>query len=105
GWLLTRLGRRRYFLLSVGGFTLASLMCGLSTSLEQLILFRVLQGLFGGGLQPCSQGILLDAFPREKQGQGLTMFALAALVAPVVGPTLGGRLTGNHSWRRAAPLH
>src|SRR5262249_34774756 len=99
GWLLVWLGRRRYFLISVAGFTLASLMCGLATSLEQLILFRVLQGLFGGGLQPCSQGLLLDAFPKEKRGQGLTMFALAALVAPVVGPTLGGWITDNYSWR------
>jgi DHA2 family multidrug resistance protein len=99
GWLLIWLGRRNYFLLSVGGFTLSSLMCGLATSLEQLILFRVLQGLFGGGLQPGTQGILLDSFPKEKQGQGLTMFALAALVAPVIGPTLGGWITDNYSWR------
>lgn len=101
GWLLVRLGRRNYFLISVAGFTLASLMCGLATSLEQLVLFRVLQGLFGGGLQPCTQGILLDAFPKEQRGQGLTMFALAALVAPVIGPTLGGWITDNYSWRWA----
>ncbi|MDB5311999.1 MAG: emrB [Gemmataceae bacterium] len=99
GWLLTRLGRRNYFLLSIGGFTLSSLMCGVATSLDQLILFRVLQGLAGGGLQPCSQGILLDTFPKEKQGQAMTVFALAALVAPVVGPTLGGYITDNYSWR------
>jgi DHA2 family multidrug resistance protein len=99
GWLSARLGRRTYFLLSIGGFTLSSLLCGLATSLEQLVLFRVFQGLFGGGLQPGSQGILLDTFPREKQGQGLTVFALAALVAPVIGPTLGGYITDNYSWR------
>ena len=99
GWLLVRLGRRNYFLLSVAGFTLTSLLCGLAGSLEELILFRVLQGMFGGGLQPCTQGILLDAFPKEKQGQGLTVFALAALVAPVIGPTLGGYITDNYSWR------
>ena len=99
GWLLTRLGRRNYFLLSMAGFTAASLLCGLAGSLEELILFRVLQGMFGGGLQPCSQGILLDSFPKEKQGQGLTVFALAALVAPVIGPTLGGYITDNYSWR------
>jgi DHA2 family multidrug resistance protein len=99
GWLLTRLGRRTYFLLSISGFTLSSLLCGLATNLEQLIFFRVLQGLAGGGLQPCSQGILLDAFPKEKASQGLTMFSLAALVAPVVGPTLGGYITDNYSWR------
>jgi DHA2 family multidrug resistance protein len=99
GWLLTRLGRRNYFLLSVAGFTFASLLCGLAGSLEELILFRVLQGMFGGGLQPCTQGILLDSFPKEKAGQGLTVFALAALVAPVIGPTLGGWITDNYSWR------
>jgi DHA2 family multidrug resistance protein len=71
----------------------------MATNLEQLILFRVLQGLAGGGLQPCSQGILLDSFPPEKQGQAQTMFGVAALLAPVVGPTLGGYLTVNYNWR------
>lgn len=99
GWLLTRLGRRTYFLISVAGFTFSSLLCGMATSLGELVFFRVLQGLFGGGLQPCTQGILLDTFPRDKQGQGLTIFALAALVAPVIGPTLGGYITDNYSWR------
>jgi DHA2 family multidrug resistance protein len=99
GWLLGRLGRRNYFLISVAGFTLSSLLCGVATSLEELILFRVFQGMFGGGLQPCTQGILIDSFPKEKQGQGLTVFALASLVAPVVGPTLGGYITDNYSWR------
>ena len=99
GWLLNRLGRRKYFLLSIAGFTLSSLMCGLAANLEQLVAARILQGLAGGGLQPCSQGILLDSFPKEKQGQGLTVFAIAALVAPVVGPTLGGYITDNYSWR------
>ncbi|OWK40286.1 DHA2 family efflux MFS transporter permease subunit [Fimbriiglobus ruber] len=98
GWLLSRLGRRNYFLISVAGFTFSSLMCGLSTSLEELILFRVFQGLFGGGLQPCTQGILLDTFPEEKRGLGLTMFAVAALIAPIIGPTLGGYITDNYSW-------
>src|SRR6185312_8036687 len=74
-------------------------LCGIATSLEQLILFRVLQGLAGGGLQPSSQGVLLDTFPPEKQGAAMTMFGLAALLAPVVGPTLGGYLTVNYNWR------
>ncbi|AWM36843.1 Multidrug export protein EmrB [Gemmata obscuriglobus] len=99
GWLMARFGRRNYFLTSVAGFTLSSLLCGLATSLDQLVLCRILQGLFGGGLQPGTQGILLDAFPKEKQGQGLTVFAIAALVAPVIGPTLGGYITDNYSWR------
>ena len=80
-------------------FTLASGLCGMAGSLSQLILFRVLQGLAGGGLQPCSQGVLLDAFPVEKQGIAMTLFGLAALLAPVVGPTLGGWITDQYSWR------
>ena len=90
GWLSAHLGRRNYFLLSIAVFTIASGLCGMATSLEQMILFRVIQGLAGGGLQPSSQGILLDSFPPEKQGAGQTMFGIAALLAPVVGPTLGG---------------
>jgi DHA2 family multidrug resistance protein len=99
GWLSAHLGRRRYFLISIAVFTVASGLCGIATSLEQLILFRVIQGLAGGGLQPSSQGVLLDAFPPEKQGAAQTMFGVAALLAPVVGPTLGGYLTVNYNWR------
>src|ERR1700691_1916886 len=99
GWLGSRLGRRNYFLLSIAVFTLASALCGMATSLNELIAFRVLQGLAGGGLQPSSQGVLLDAFPREKQGTAMTVFGIAALLAPVVGPTLGGFITDNYGWR------
>jgi DHA2 family multidrug resistance protein len=99
GWLSAHLGRRNYFLMSIAVFTIASGLCGMATSLEQLILFRVLQGLAGGGLQPSSQGVLLDSFPPEKQAQAQTMFGIAALLAPVVGPTLGGYLTVNYDWR------
>src|SRR5579872_5509064 len=99
GWISAHLGRRNYFLLSIAVFTIASGLCGAATSLEQLILFRVIQGLAGGGLQPSSQGILLDSFPPEKQGQAQTMFGIAALLAPVVGPTLGGYLTVTYNWR------
>jgi MFS transporter, DHA2 family, multidrug resistance protein len=99
GWLIARLGRRNYFLLSIAVFTLASGMCGMATSLGQLILFRVIQGLAGGGLQPSSQGVLLDAFPAQRQGMAMTLFGLAALLAPVVGPTLGGWITDSYSWR------
>jgi DHA2 family multidrug resistance protein len=99
GWLSARLGRRNYFLLSIAVFTLASGLCGMATSLGQLILFRVIQGLAGGGLQPSSQGVLLDAFPREKQGVAMTLFAVAVLLAPVIGPTLGGWITDDYSWR------
>src|SRR4029077_5830737 len=99
GWLINRFGRRNYFLASIAVFTVASGLCGMATRPHQLILFRVIQGLAGGGLQPCSQGVLLDAFPREKQGVAMTLFGLAALIAPVVGPTLGGWITDNYSWR------
>ncbi len=99
GWLSARLGRRNYFLLSIAVFTLASAACGMATSLGQIILFRVVQGLAGGGLQPSSQGVLLDTFPPEKQGQAQTLFGLAALLAPIIGPTLGGWLCVNYEWR------
>src|SRR5438309_1108784 len=99
GWISARLGRRNYFLLSIAVFTIASGLCGMATSLGQIILFRVLQGLAGGGLQPSSQGVLLDAFPPEKQGAAQTLFGIAALLAPVVGPTLGGYLTVQYNWR------
>jgi len=99
GWLSAHLGRRNYFLASIAIFTLSSALCGLAGSLGQLILFRVIQGLAGGGLQPSSQAVLLDAFPPEKQGVAMTLFGLAALLAPVIGPTLGGWLTDEYQWR------
>jgi DHA2 family multidrug resistance protein len=74
-------------------------LCGAATSLGQIILFRVIQGLAGGGLQPSTQGVLLDVFPREKQGAAQTLFGVAALLAPIVGPTLGGYLTVQYGWR------
>src|SRR5215475_6282657 len=76
GWLSAHFGRRNYFLLSIAVFTLASGLCGMASSLTQLIVFRVVQGLAGGGLQPSSQGVLLDAFPPEKQGVAMTLFGL-----------------------------
>jgi DHA2 family multidrug resistance protein len=99
GWLAANLGRRNYFLLSIAIFTISSVLCGMATSLGQLILFRVMQGLAGGGLQPSSQSILLDSFPVEKQGAAQSLFGVAALLAPVVGPTLGGWITDEYSWR------
>jgi DHA2 family multidrug resistance protein len=99
GWLSAHLGRRNYFLLSITVFTLASAACGFATSLAQMILFRVIQGLAGGGLQPCSQGVLMDAFPEEKQGTAMTLFGVAAIIAPIVGPTLGGWLCVDYNWR------
>jgi DHA2 family multidrug resistance protein len=99
GWLAIQLGRRNYFLISIAVFTISSGLCGMATSLWQIILFRAVQGLAGGGLQPSSQGILIDSFPREKQGSAMTLFGVAALLAPVVGPTLGGWITVEYEWR------
>lgn len=99
GWLAAHLGRRNYFLGSILVFTIASGLCGMATSLEQIIFARVLQGLAGGGLQPSTQGVLLDSFPPEKQGSAMTVFGVAALIAPILGPTLGGWITDNYSWR------
>ena len=99
GWLSAHLGRRNYFLWSIAVFTIASVLCGMTTSLLQLILFRVIQGLAAGGFQPSSQAILLDNLPLEKQGAAQTIFCIAVLVGPIVGPVLGGWLVVNYSWR------
>jgi len=99
GWLAGRFGRKRLLLLAVTGFTIASFFCGLAPSLPILIIFRVIQGACGGGLQPLSQAILLESFPAEKRGQAMAFWALGIVVAPMLGPVLGGWLTDNYSWR------
>jgi len=99
GWFSTLFGRKRFYMLCVGVFTLSSLLCGLAPSLGWLIFFRVLQGLGGGGLQPISQAILVESFPREKQGVAMAFYGMGVVVAPVVGPTLGGWITDNYTWR------
>ncbi|HXY11667.1 MAG TPA: DHA2 family efflux MFS transporter permease subunit [Terriglobales bacterium] len=99
GWLANYLGRKRLLLSCVAGFTLTSLCCGSATSLSALIFFRVLQGLTGGGLQPLAQAILLETFPQRKHGQAMAAFGIGILLAPILGPTLGGWITDNYSWR------
>ncbi|WP_368373082.1 DHA2 family efflux MFS transporter permease subunit [Rubellimicrobium arenae] len=99
GLLARRLGRRRLLLTAVGGFALMSAACGLATSLEGMVVFRMGQGLFGAFLIPLSQAILFDAFPKEKRGQAMALFGLGVVVAPVLGPTLGALLTEYFSWR------
>lgn len=99
GWLSGVIGRKRFFLLCIGGFTFASLMCGLATSLPMLIFFRMLQGLAGGGLQPTQQAIIMDSFPPEKRGAVFGLTGVTLIVAPILGPTLGGLITDNFSWR------
>lgn len=99
GWLARRFGRRKLLLLCVGGFTLTSMACAMASSLSWLIFFRVMQGLTGGGLQPLSQAVLLETFPRKKHGQAMAAFGLGIILAPIIGPTLGGWITDNYSWR------
>ena len=99
GWLANNFGRKRLLMASVIGFTVASFFCGLAPSLPFLIIFRVIQGACGGGLQPLSQAILLEAFPPEKRGQAMAFWALGIVVAPMLGPVAGGWITDNYSWR------
>ncbi|HET8995981.1 MAG TPA: DHA2 family efflux MFS transporter permease subunit [Acetobacteraceae bacterium] len=99
GWLAARLGRRRLFLISVLGFTVASALCGLSQSLSQAVIARVLQGMAGAALVPLSQAILLDSYPREKHGQAMAIWGMGIMLGPILGPTLGGWLTQHWSWR------
>src|SRR3954447_12734284 len=99
GWLSTALGRRNYVRLCVVVFTAASMACGMATSLPQLIVFRCLQGLSGGGLQPSAQGVMLDTFPPARRGMAMAVFGMTVMVAPILGPTLGGWITETYSWR------
>jgi DHA2 family multidrug resistance protein len=98
GNLSMRMGRKRYFLLSVAGFTLTSFLCGISTNFLEILIFRALQGFFGGGLQPTQQAIILDTFPAEKRQQAFSITAIATIIAPVLGPVVGGYLTDHYSW-------
>jgi DHA2 family multidrug resistance protein len=98
GWLAQKFGRKKFFLMCLGLFTLSSVACGFAWNLNSLLLFRVFQGFAGGGMVPVAQSILADSFPPEKRGQAFAMFGVAVVVAPVVGPTLGGWLSDNASW-------
>jgi DHA2 family multidrug resistance protein len=98
GNLSMRLGQKNYFLISVAGFTVASLLCGLSTNFLELLVFRAVQGFFGGGLQPTQQAIILDTFPPEKRQMAFSITAIATIVAPALGPVVGGYLTDQFSW-------
>lgn len=101
GILADKLGRKRLFVGSVIGFTLASMLCGMATSLEQIVVFRVLQGAFGAPLVPLSQSVVLDTYPREKHGSAMALWGMGVMVGPILGPTLGGWLTEYYSWRWA----
>ena len=99
GWLSNFLGRKRYQIISITVFTLASMLCGAASSLGMLIAARVLQGAAGGGLQPVSQAVLLESFPVHKRGQAMAVFGMGIIVSPLLGPLMGGWITDNYSWR------
>jgi DHA2 family multidrug resistance protein len=99
GWLAGALGRKRFFMSCLSIFTVSSLLCGFAPSLGFLLLFRVMQGAGGGGLQPMAQAILADTFPPEKRGLAFAAYGITAIMAPTIGPTLGGWITFNYSWR------
>ena len=98
-WLGQRFGRKRFLLTCLVIFTLASFFCGLATSLPMLLVMRILQGAGGGALQPIAQAVLMESFPKEKQGQAVAFYGLGVVVAPIIGPVLGGWITDNYSWR------
>jgi DHA2 family multidrug resistance protein len=99
GWLASVFGRKRFFLMCILLFTLSSLFCGAAPTLGALIIFRIIQGLGGGGLQPMAQSILADSFPPQQRGMAFALYGITAVLAPTVGPTLGGWITDNYSWR------
>ncbi len=99
GWLASRFGRKRLLMTAIAGFSVASALCGFAPSLSALILCRVLQGAFGGALQPTTRAILLEAFPREERGKAMAMWGVGIVVAPILAPVLGGWLTTDYSWR------
>ena len=99
GWIAGVVGRKRLFMACIGFFTLSSLLCGIAPSLAFLLLFRILQGLGGGGLQPMAQAILADTFPPQQRGLAFALYGITAVVAPTIGPILGGWITYNYSWR------
>src|SRR5262249_29956072 len=99
GWLASYFGRRRLFLVCVIGFTAASALCGMAASLTQIVIFRLLQGMFGAALVPLSQATMLDLYPPEQRGSAMAVWGVGVMVGPILGPTLGGYLTDVYDWR------
>ena len=99
GWLVDRFGLKKVFLVSVAGFTIASVLCGISATLMEIVVARMLQGVFGAALVPLSQSVLLDINPREKHGSAMAVWGMGVMIGPILGPTLGGWLTDSYSWR------
>src|SRR6202000_2502008 len=99
GWMASRFGRREVFLVSITGFTVTSALCGLAQSLDQIVLFRLMQGAFGAALSPLSQAIILDRYTLQERGKIMAVWSAITMLGPILGPTLGGYLTDNYSWR------
>jgi DHA2 family multidrug resistance protein len=99
GWISARFGRKRYFLFSVAMFVTASALCGAARSLDQMVLFRLIQGAAGAAMVPSSQAIMMETFPPEEQQMAMAVWGLGLMVAPIAGPTLGGWITDNLNWR------
>ena len=99
GWLSVRIGRKLLFMISIGGFTVSSMLCGIANSLGEIVIFRLLQGVFGASLIPLSQAVVLDLYPPRQVGQVMALWGAAAILGPIFGPALGGWLTDNLSWR------
>ena len=99
GWLATRVGRKKLFIVCTAGFTLASMLCGIAQSIEQMVAFRLLQGVFGAALVPLSQAVMLDAYPPARRGSAMAIWGMGVMLGPIMGPTLGGWLTEYYSWR------
>jgi DHA2 family multidrug resistance protein len=99
GYFASRFGLKRLFLIAVGGFTVASMLCGIAGSLTEIVMFRILQGAFGAALVPLSQSVLINIYPSERQGSAMALFGLGVMAGPILGPVIGGWLTENYSWR------
>ncbi|MGB8601572.1 MAG: DHA2 family efflux MFS transporter permease subunit, partial [Rhizomicrobium sp.] len=99
GWMATRFGKKKVMIFAVAGFTIASALCGMATSLGEMVAFRMLQGTFGAALGPLSQSIMLDLYPIEKRGKAMAIWGMGIMLGPILGPTLGGFLTEYYNWR------
>jgi DHA2 family multidrug resistance protein len=98
GWIANRFGRKRTFIICSAGFTMASVMCGLAQDITQMVLFRLLQGVFGASLVPLSQAVMLDTYPLQERGKAMAIWGMGVMLGPILGPTLGGWLTDEYSW-------
>ncbi len=98
GWLADRFGRKTLFIICVAGFTVASVLCAMAQNIEQMVLFRLLQGMAGAALVPLSQSVMLDAYPVAERGKAMAIWGMGVMLGPIMGPTLGGWLTDNYSW-------